>query len=266
MVGPLMTADGVNRGMAGLEQRLHRVEGLAVDDRRHGHDHHLSFGLQLLGLGPLVELMLAHVGPAGQDAVDLADAPAAAVAREDAVAVQMADDVLDAHLALGAVAVERQPIDQAHRLGVERVDLQLLLDLRAALLGRDDTVADGRQRAVPEALPGILLQGPHDALGVFLGLVFIEQRHDLPHHDVHGIVAHLPRDGDELHPVLRQLSDIELQFEMVAEETAERVDDHHVEGSKFGRARFDHALELGAAVVGRRRARLHIGFDELVAA
>jgi hypothetical protein len=32
------------------------------------------------------------------------------------------------------------------------------------------------------------------------------------------------------------------------------------------RARLDHALELGAPVIGRRRARLHIGFDELVAA
>jgi hypothetical protein len=33
--------------------------------------------------------------------VDLADAPTAAVAREDSVAVQVADDVLHAHLALG---------------------------------------------------------------------------------------------------------------------------------------------------------------------
>ena len=75
--------------MSGLEQRLHRVEGLAVDDRRDRHDHDLADRLQLLGLGPLVELMLAHVGAAGQDAVDLADAPTAAVAGEDAVAVEV---------------------------------------------------------------------------------------------------------------------------------------------------------------------------------
>ena len=49
--------------------------------------------------------MLAHVGAAGQDAVDLTDAPTASVAREYAVAVQVADDVLDAHLALDAVAM-----------------------------------------------------------------------------------------------------------------------------------------------------------------
>src|SRR5487761_1521834 len=118
--------------------------------------------------------MPAHVGPAGQNAVNLADAPTAAVAGEDAVAVQVADDVLDAHLALGAVTVERKPVDQPHGLSVERVDLQLLFDLRAALLSRDDTVADGRQRTIPEALPGVLLQRPHDVLGIFLRLVFVE--------------------------------------------------------------------------------------------
>jgi hypothetical protein len=36
------------------------------------------------------------------DAVDLPDAPTAAVGGEDAVAVQVANDALDAHLALGA--------------------------------------------------------------------------------------------------------------------------------------------------------------------
>jgi hypothetical protein len=48
---------------------------------------------------------------------------------------------------------------------VERVYLQLLLDLRAALLGRDDTVADGRQRTVLKSLLGIFLQGADDVLG-----------------------------------------------------------------------------------------------------
>ena len=144
--------------MPGLEQRLNRVEALAVDDRRHRHNHDLADRLQRLALGPLVKLVLAHVGAAGQDVVDLADAPASAVAREDAFAVEIADDVLHAHLALGAIALKRQLVDQPHRLGVERVGLQLLLGLGTALPGRDDTLADGRQRAVPEARPGILLQ------------------------------------------------------------------------------------------------------------
>jgi hypothetical protein len=104
---------------------------------------------------------------------------------------------------------------------VERVDLQLLLDLRAALLGRDDTVADGRQRTVPKTLPGVFLQGADDVLGVLLGLILVEQRHDLPHHDVHRIVAHLLGDGDELHSVLGELPDVEFQLEVIAEEPAE---------------------------------------------
>jgi hypothetical protein len=62
-------------------------------------------------------------------------------------------------------------------------------------------------------------------LGVFLRLVLLEQRHDLPHHDVHGIVAHLLRDGDEPHAVLRELADVELKLEMSAEEARESVHD-----------------------------------------
>ena len=107
---------------------------------------------------------------------------------------------------------------------------------------------------------------PADVLGVLLRLVFVEQRHDLSHHDVHRIVAHLPRDGDELDTVLRQLPDIELKLEVIAEGAAERMDDDHAERCGLGRARLDPALELGPTVVGRRRARLHLGLDELVAA
>ena len=253
-------------GVAGLEQCLHRVERLAVDDRRDRNRHDLADGFQLLGLAALVELMLAHIGAARQDAMNLPDAPAPAVAGEDAAAVEIGDDVLDAHLAGRAVAFQRQAIDQPHRVGVERVDFQLLLGLGSALLGRDDTVSDRRKRAVPEALAGVLLQGADDVLGVFLGLVFVKQRHDLPHHLMHRIVTDLLRDRQQLDAVLRQLPDVELHIKGVAEEAAERVDDHHVERRGLGRARLDHALELWPAVVGRRSARLHVGFDKLIAA
>ncbi len=103
-------------------------------------------------------------------------------------------------------------------------------------------------------------------LGVLFGLILVEQRHDLPHHDVHRIVAHLLGDRDELHRILRELPDVKFQLEVIAEEPAERMDDHHVERRGLRRARLDHALELGAPVISRRRAGLHIGFDELVAA
>ncbi|TWG99364.1 hypothetical protein L598_001500000870 [Mesorhizobium sp. J18] len=250
-------------GIAGLQQLLNRLERLPVDDRRDRHDNDFGLGLEFLGLAALVELMLPHIGAAGQNAVNLTDAPTPAVAGEDAAAVEIGDDVLDAHLTGRAVAFQSKAIDQPHRISMERVDLQLLLDLRAALLGGDSAIADRRQRAVPEALPCILLQGPHDVLGVFLGLVFIEQRHDLPHHDVHGVIAHFLRDRNQLHAVLGQLANVELKLEVIAEEAAERVDDDHIEGRGLRRSRLDHALELGAAVVSRRRAGFDEGFDQL---
>jgi hypothetical protein len=43
--------------------------------------------------------MLADIGAPGQDAVNLTDAPAPAVAREDALAIEILDDGLHAHLA-----------------------------------------------------------------------------------------------------------------------------------------------------------------------
>ena len=124
--------------------------------------------------------MLADIGGAGQDGVDLRQPPPAAVAGKETALVEIGGDGLDAHRAGRAVSFEEQAIDQPHGVGVQRVDLQLLLDLRSALLGRDDAIADGRPCAVPETLPGILVHGAQDVLGVLLGLVFVEQRHDLP--------------------------------------------------------------------------------------
>ncbi|MEC5382664.1 hypothetical protein VSX64_17640 [Aurantimonas sp. C2-6-R+9] len=148
--------------------RLHRIERLARDQRRNGHHDHFAGRFDLLGLGSLIELMLADIGLAGQDAVKLADAPAPAVTGEDAALVEVVDDGLHAHRPRRAVAFKGKPVNQPHRVGVQRIDLQLLLDLGPALLGRDDAVADGRQGAVPEALPCILLQGAQDVLGVLL--------------------------------------------------------------------------------------------------
>src|SRR5690606_17087047 len=135
------------------------------------------------------------IGGAGQDGVDLRQSPTPSVAGEEAALVEIGGDGLYAHRAGRAVSFEEQAIDQPHGVGVQRVDLQLLLDLRSPLLGCDDAIADGRPCAVPEALPGVLVHGTQDVLGVLLRLVFVEQRHDLPHHLVHRIVAHLLPDG-----------------------------------------------------------------------
>nr|KIU67085.1 hypothetical protein TR92_18245 [Brucella anthropi] len=249
-----------------LQAVLHGLECLKVDQRRHGDGDDFFLRLHHALVGAAIEAMLADIGASGQDTVKLADAPTPAVAGEHAVLVQVIDDVLDAHGAGRAIAYRCQAEDQPHGVGVERIDLQLLLHLCAALFGIDDTVADGRQRAVPEALPCVLLQRPHDVLAVLLGLVFIEQRHDLPHHDVHGVIPHFLCDRNQLDTVLGELPDVELQLEVIAEEAREAVNHHYVERRGLAGAGLDHPLELGAAVVGGRSAGFHEGFDKLVAA
>ncbi|HEY3044399.1 MAG TPA: hypothetical protein VGJ39_10260 [Vicinamibacterales bacterium] len=108
------------------------------------------------------------------------DAPASAVARSDARFIQMFGNRLDAHRSGGAVSFARQTEDQPHGSGLDGIDLQCLLCAVAALLGSlHDAVADRRQRAVPEALARILLHRSQRVLGILLGLVFVEQRHDL---------------------------------------------------------------------------------------
>jgi hypothetical protein len=83
---------------------------------------------------------------------------------------------------------------------------------------------------------------------------------------VHGIVAHLLRNGDELDAVLGEPADVKFKLEVIAEEAAERMDDDDIERRRLAGARFDHALEFGAAVVRGGCARFNVGLDKLVAA
>jgi hypothetical protein len=112
-------------------------------------------------LSAVVEPVAADVGRAREHLVDTAKAPAAAIAGPDAGRVEVLGDRLDAHRSRRAVALTREAEDQPHRLGLDRIDLKGLLGAMAVLLGSfHNPVADGRQRAVPKALAGILLHGP----------------------------------------------------------------------------------------------------------
>jgi len=64
--------------------RLHGVERDLIDQGWDLDGDDLADRLQLLALAALVELVAADIGRPGQDAVNLSDAPASAVAREDA--------------------------------------------------------------------------------------------------------------------------------------------------------------------------------------
>jgi hypothetical protein len=61
-------------------------------------------------------------------------------------------------------------------------------------------------------------------------------------------------------------ADIKFEFEVVAEEAAEGVDDDNIERRGFGGAGFDHALEFGPAVIGGGGARFDESFHELITA
>ena len=113
--------------MAGFQVDLNGVEGFLVDDGRNGDRDHLADRLEFLGLGSLVELMTADIGGARQDAMHLSHTPASAVAGEKAMAVEIADHLLDAQGSALAVALKEQAIDQPHCVGVERIDFQFLL-------------------------------------------------------------------------------------------------------------------------------------------
>jgi hypothetical protein len=196
-----------------------------------------------------------------------ADAPAPAVPGADAGGVEMLGDRLHAHWPRRAVALSRQAEDQAHRFGLDRIDLQNLLGAVAVLLGGfNDTVADRRQRAVPEALARVFLHRSQRMLGILLGLVFVEQRHDLPDHVAHGIVAELLRDRHQPHAVLGKPPDVEFKLELIAEEAAEAVHQDHVERRRLCRRCVDHALEFWPPIVRRRSAGLDVVGHDLLSA
>jgi len=161
-VGPLTTRGAVIAGTTALEKLLNGLELRGLDDRRHRHLDHVGLGLVLACLPELgVEAVAAHIGRARQHLVDRVHAPTPAVPGADAGGVEMGRDRLDAHRSGASVALARQAEDLSHGLGLDWVDLESFLGPMSALLGRlDNPIADRRQRAVPEALAGILLHGP----------------------------------------------------------------------------------------------------------
>ena len=155
------------------------------------------------------------------------------------------------------IQLENEP----DRFGFDRVDVQFLLDLRAALLGLNHLVAERSRGSVPEPLTRVLLHGPDDVLGVLLGLVFVEQGNDLAHHCVHrfALIANRLGDGDDPDAMLGQLAKIEFLFERLAKEPAITVDEDQIERLLPIAGALDHLLEDGSAVIAGRRA----SFDEL---
>ncbi len=160
--------------VAGVEMSLYGVERSLIDQWRYLGRHQLG-GWLWSGCGAApVELVLADIGCPGQDTVQLANPPPAAIAGKNAPRIEVSRDCLNAHGAGCAVTLQGEAVDQSHGVRVQGVNLQPLFDFRAALLGRDNAVADRRAGAVPKTLAGILLHGAQRVLAVFFGLVLVK--------------------------------------------------------------------------------------------
>nr|WP_306770216.1 hypothetical protein [Mycobacterium sp. KBS0706] len=235
------------------------VELLLRHDRRDCDLHDLVLRLRHPGLEvELVETVPADIARPGQNLVDGRYAPAAAVAGTDAALVESGGDRLDPHRTTFAITLKSQPEDQAHGLGMKRIDFELLLDLLPALVSGNDAVADRRTGTVPIALARILPHRPQGMLPVLLRLILVEERHDLPDHVAHRIVAKLLGDRDEPDVVLDELPDIELELELIPEEAREGVDDDDVQRRRFVGRGVDEPLEFRAPVVRCRETRFDI--------
>ncbi|GAL96239.1 hypothetical protein ATR1_023c0018 [Acetobacter tropicalis] len=70
-------------------------------------------------------------------------------------------------------------------------------------------------------------------LGIFTGLIFIEQRQDLTDHGARRIIFQFLRDRDEPDLLLRKTSDVELQIKVIPEKTAERMHNDNIETPWF---------------------------------
>ncbi|KRB43168.1 hypothetical protein ASE02_20400 [Phenylobacterium sp. Root700] len=132
-------------GAAKAQGILHRLELRLTDDRRDRADRVLGFGFRRLGdVVAIVEAMLALVGRLRQDVVHGANPEPATIAGTDVLVVEVGGDGLEAHRSRPIHTKEGEAVDLPDLLRLDRVDLQLLLELGAALFGHDHAIAQRR--------------------------------------------------------------------------------------------------------------------------
>jgi hypothetical protein len=94
--------------------------------------------------------------------------------------------------------------------------------------------------------------------GVFLRLILVEEREDLPHHHAHRIFPEILRDADKPDARLAQAAYMHLQREVIPGEPAEGMNKDDIERRIARGGQIEQTLQFRAAVV--RSA--HAGFDE----
>jgi hypothetical protein len=158
--------------------------------------------------------------------VNAADAEGIAFACAISAGIEPFDDFFYPKRARGPVAVQIELENEPYRFGFDRIDREFLLDLCAPLLGLHQPITKRSRGAVPEPLPGVLLHRADHVLGVFFGLILIEERNNLAHHRVNrfALIADWLGDGNHPNVMLGQFAKIEFLFKGLAEEATVAVD------------------------------------------
>lgn len=166
-----------------------------------------------------------------KDAVDRADSEAGAAARTIPMLIEPFGGFLDAEGPRTPVTVGVKAEDKVDELGFDGINIESLFDLRAAPLGFNNPVTEGRRCTIPESLLCGLTHGAGDILAVFTRGVLVENPDDLPHELLRRVVAGGLGDGDHLNAVLAELSDGQLHLCTIAIEARKGMDADNVEAA-----------------------------------
>lgn len=171
----------------GVQCRLHSIEGFLVDDGWNGHLDPLRWRALLAGPAVgLIEVMAATVSGVGQEVLEASGAEAPATAG-DAALVEVDSDGLET--LWWSVFAQIETEDLSNQAGFVFLDHEDLLVLVAPALLDDGGVSEGRDGAVPVALPRVLQHGAVGVLGILAGLVLVEGVEDLSYQVALGILT-----------------------------------------------------------------------------
>ncbi|MCK9541322.1 MAG: hypothetical protein M0R03_04745 [Novosphingobium sp.] len=176
-----------------------------------------------------------------------------APATQDAALVEPGGDGLHAHRP--PFGARSHVEDHPHDAGFGLVDHKHFLVLVPAPLSDLDTVAIGRARTVPEALPGILQHGAVDVFSGLPALMLVEDVEQFAKHLAGRVLPNLLRDRDQFNPGFPQLADIEFRMERVAAEPAEGMHNHQIERFIRPLGGVDHFLKDRSVLIEGRSPR-----------
>src|ERR1700736_5718542 len=164
--------------------------------------------------------------------MNLANSEALAPPCPVAASIQTFDDFLQTKRGRAAVPEKVQLEDEPYRFLLDRIDFEVFLDFCATLFRFDQPITKWRRCPVPEPLAGVFLHRSDDVLGVFLRLIFVEERNNLSHHCMNrfSLVTNGLSYGNDPDGMLGKLAEVEFLLEGLPEEPAIAVDNDKIEG------------------------------------